>query len=158
MADKVQLSLEHTLHDLDQLVKQGLFQKTEVRNIVKKRRFYEFRFEKKDVTKQDYYKAIRYEKILDKKRKQRKKEKKIKQSTYFEFTFLRRAVYLFQKMINKFKNSEDVWMEFFYFLIKNQCFNILNKEIGNCLSLFPKNIGTPTLIFRVLEDSRVQRA
>ena len=64
MADKVQLSLEQTINELDQLVKQGLFTKTEIRNIIKKRRFYEYKFEKKDVTKQDFFKAIRYEKIL----------------------------------------------------------------------------------------------
>jgi U3 small nucleolar RNA-associated protein 6 len=148
MADKVQLSLEHTLNELDQLVKQGLFTKTEVRNIIKKRRFYEYKFEKKDVTKQDFFKAIRYEKILvkiilikDKKRKQRKKEKKVKQTSFFEFTFLRRAVYLFQKLIRKFNNSQEIWMEFFYFLIKNQCYNVINREVGKCLSLFPQNLG-----------------
>ena len=148
MADKVQLCLENSINELDQLVKQGLFTKSEIRNILKKRRAYEYSFEKKDVSKLDFFKAVRYEKILvqqslnqDKKRKIRKKEKKVKQTSYFEFTFIRRAVFLFQKMLRKFKNSEDIWIEFFHFLNRNQCYNVMNREIGRCLSLFPKNLG-----------------
>ena len=148
MADKVQLCLENSINELDQLVKQGLFTKSEIRNILKKRRAYEYSFEKKDVSKLDFFKAVRYEKILvqqslnqDKKRKIRKKEKKVKQTSYFEFTFIRRAVFLFQKMLRKFKNSEDIWIEFFHFLNRNQCYNVMNREIGRCLSLFTKNLG-----------------
>ena len=64
MADKVQLCLENSINELDQLVKQGLFTKSEIRNILKKLRAYEYSFEKKDVSKLDFFKAVRYEKIL----------------------------------------------------------------------------------------------
>ena len=38
MADKVQLTLESLVQDLDELVKKGIFQKKDVKKILKKRR------------------------------------------------------------------------------------------------------------------------
>jgi hypothetical protein len=53
---------------------------------------------------------------------------------------LRRIVYLFKKCLVKFKKDESIWMEFFNYLIRNKCHNILNKEIGECLINFPNNL------------------
>ena len=53
---------------------------------------------------------------------------------------VRRSVYLFNKCLRKFRKDEMIWLEFFNFLIKHKCFNILNKEIGSCLVNNPKNI------------------
>jgi len=40
----------------------------------------------------------------------------------------------------KFKKDESIWIEFFNFLIKHKCHNILNKEIGFCLVNHPNNL------------------
>ena len=85
MADKVQLTIENMLPELDVFVQQGIFLRKDVKKIVKKRRFYEYQFEKKDVTKTDFFKAIRYEKILNKRRIAKKKELKIKRIDYYDF-------------------------------------------------------------------------
>jgi len=86
MADKVQLKLERMIPDLDALLKIGIFKKNEVKNIIKKRRFYEYQLEKTDVSKSDFFKAIRYEKLLDKRRIGIKKEKTIKKIETCEFS------------------------------------------------------------------------
>jgi U3 small nucleolar RNA-associated protein 6 len=53
---------------------------------------------------------------------------------------LRRIVYLFKKCLIKFKKDESIWMEFFNFLIKHKCHNIINREIGSCLVNNPYNL------------------
>ena len=40
----------------------------------------------------------------------------------------------------KFTKDESIWIEFFNFLIRHKCHNILNKEIGLCLVNHPQNL------------------
>ena len=74
MADKVQLTLESLIPDLDELSKKGIFQRKDIKKILKKRRQHEYSFEKSDVSPSDYFKAIKYEKILNSRMKQIKKK------------------------------------------------------------------------------------
>jgi len=78
MADKVQLILEAMLPELEALSIMGYFTKSQIKNIIKKRRTHEYGFVKKVVSKEDFLKAIRFEKIMDKRKEKIKKEKNIK--------------------------------------------------------------------------------
>jgi U3 small nucleolar RNA-associated protein 6 len=85
MADKVNILLESMIPELEVLVQTGIFSKGEVKMILKKRRYYEYQFERKDLTKTEFFKAIRYEKILDRRRLKKKKELNIKKTNYYDF-------------------------------------------------------------------------
>ena len=139
MADKIQLILEHLIPELDELVKKGIFLKKDVKKIIKKRRTHEYSFEKKDVNINDFYKAIQYETILNQRLNENKKKLNLKKFDYYDFHFIRRIIFLYKKCLMKFEN-EKIFMDFFNFLLKNKCFNILNKEIGKVLTKFPKKI------------------
>ena len=130
MADKVQLTLEALVPEMDILIQKGYFTKKDVKKIMKKRRYHEYQFEKTDVMPLDFFKAIKYEKILNKRMKQQKKNLHIKKNDY-----------LYKKCLIKFNNNdENIWMEYFNFLLVNKCNDILNKEIGRCLTLHPTNV------------------
>ncbi len=142
MADKVQLTLESLIPDLDELSKKGIFQRKDIKKILKKRRQHEYSFEKSDVSPSDYFKAIKYEKILNSRMKQIKKNLNLeKKVDYYDFHFIRRIIVLFKKCLIKFGKNENIWMEYFNFLMNNNCINILNKEIGKCLIQNPTNIN-----------------
>jgi U3 small nucleolar RNA-associated protein 6 len=140
MADIVQLTLESMLEEIDYFVKEGYFTKVETKNILKKRRFYEYQFENKQCDKEAFIKAIKYEFLLDKRRKKRKIEKKIIKENYFDFHFVRRVIFLYKKCLRKFEKDEELWIAFFQYLIKHKSYNILNKEMGHCLSIYPHNL------------------
>lgn len=141
MADKVQLVLETLVPEMDVLIQKGYFTKKDVKKIMKKRRFHEYQFVKMDVIPLDFFKAIKYEKILNNRMKQQKKNLHIKKNDYYDFHFIRRIIALYKKCLIKFdNNAENIWMEYFNFLLKNKCTDILNKEIGRCLTLHPTNI------------------
>ena len=141
MADKVQLTLETLVPEMDVLIQKGYFTKKDVKKIMKKRRFHEYQFEKTDVMPLDFFKAIKYEKILNKRMKKQKKNLNIKKNDYYDFHFIRRIIVLYKKCLIKFnKEDENIWMEYFNFLLVNKCNDILNKEIGRCLTLHPTNI------------------
>ena len=59
---------------------------------------------------------------------------------YFLILVLRRIVYLYKKCLIKFKKDELIWIEFFNFLTKHKCHNVVNREIGTCLSNHPYNL------------------
>lgn len=40
----------------------------------------------------------------------------------------------------KFRKDKNLWMEFFNFLIKHKCTNLLNREIGVCLANNPNDL------------------
>ena len=141
MADKVQLTLETLVPEMDVLIQKGYFTKKDVKKIMKKRRYHEYQFEKTDVMSLDFFKAIKYEKILNKRMKQQKKNLHIKKNDYYDFHFIRRIIVLYKKCLTKFSNNdENIWMEYFNFLLANKCNDILNKEIGRCLTLHPTKI------------------
>ena len=141
MADKVQLTLETLVPEMDILIQKGYFTKKDVKKIMKKRRYHEYQFEKTDVMPLDFFKAIKYEKILNKRMKQQKKNLHIKKNDYYDFHFIRRIIVLYKKCLIKFNNNdENIWMEYFNFLLVNKCNEILNKEIGRCLTLHPSKI------------------
>ena len=141
MADKVQLTLETLVPEMDVLIQKGYFTKKDVKKIMKKRRYHEYQFEKTDVRPLDFFKAIKYEKILNKRMKQQKKNLHIKKNDYYDFHFIRRIIVLYKKCLTKFSNNdENIWMEYFNFLLANKCNDILNKEIGRCLTLHPTKI------------------
>lgn len=141
MADKVQLTLETLVPEMDVLIQKGYFTKKDAKKIMKKRRYHEYQFEKTDVLPLDYFKAIKYEKILNKRMKQQKKNLHIKKKDYYDFHFIRRIIVLYKKCLIKFNNNdENIWMEYFNFLLVNKCNEILNKEIGRCLTLHPSKI------------------
>ena len=142
MADKVQLTLETLVPEMDVLIQKGYFTKKDVKKIMKKRRFHEYQFEKTDVMPLDFFKAIKYEKILNKRMKRQKKILHIKKNDYYDFHFIRRIIVLYKKCLIKFnKDDENIWMEYFNFLLVNKCNDILNKEIGRCLTLHPTKIS-----------------
>lgn len=85
MADKIQLTLESLISELDELVKKGIFSKKDAKKIIKKRRYYEYQFEKTNVSPLDYFKAIRYEKVLNKRKEQQKKKNNIDKVDYYDF-------------------------------------------------------------------------
>ena len=142
MADKVQMALETLVPEMDILIQKNYFTKKDVKKIMKKRRYHEYQFEKTDVMPLDFFKAIKYEKVLNNRMKQQKKNLRIKKNDYYDFHFIRRIIVLYKKCLIKFnKNNENIWMEYFNFLISNKCSDILNKEIGRCLTLHPTNIN-----------------
>jgi U3 small nucleolar RNA-associated protein 6 len=85
MADKIQLTLENMIPELEYFVENGIFTKIEVKKIIKKRRYYEYQFEKKDVSKLEFFKAIKYEKVLERRRIAKRKELQMKMNRYNDY-------------------------------------------------------------------------
>ncbi|CAH9079524.1 unnamed protein product [Cuscuta europaea] len=121
MADVVQYKLERILPELEDLHKRGLFSRTEIAEIVKQRRKFEYRLKRHSPLKSDFIAYIDYEKQLDALRLLRKKSL-MKQGGYTkakksvsDFSGLARIVEIYRLATNRFKGDIDLWFQYLEF-------------------------------------------
>ena len=74
-----------------------------------------------------FFKTIKYEKVLNNRMKLQKKNLHIKKNDYYDFHFICRIIVLYKICLIKFNpNNDNIWMNYFNFLISNKCSDILN--------------------------------
>jgi hypothetical protein len=72
MADTVQEILEGMVPELEDLARKKLFSRSEIKEIVRKRRDFEYKLKRRESQKQEYLRYIAYESALDRLRAKRK--------------------------------------------------------------------------------------
>ncbi|XP_020606073.1 U3 small nucleolar RNA-associated protein 6 homolog [Orbicella faveolata] len=72
MAEYVHQNLEGMLPELEELERMGVFSSDEIRTIIRKRREFEYRLQKRIVQKTDFLRYMQYEINLDLLKKKRK--------------------------------------------------------------------------------------
>lgn len=120
MADVVQYRLERMIPELDDLEKRGLFSKQEIREIVKRRRDFEYCMKRPNPNKEDYLRYIEYEKQLEALRKLRKKEivRRLKENNKrWQFSLcdkasIGRILYIYGKLLSKHKGDLNLWFQY----------------------------------------------
>eukprot|EP00163_Fabomonas_tropica_P021663 TRINITY_DN3779_c0_g1_i2.p1 TRINITY_DN3779_c0_g1~~TRINITY_DN3779_c0_g1_i2.p1 ORF type:complete len:140 (-),score=23.01 TRINITY_DN3779_c0_g1_i2:45-464(-) len=106
MADTVQALMEGMVPELEDLRKYKIFNKEEIRQIVKKRRDYEYRLKRRAAKKEDFLMYAQYEMNLEKLRRIRKKRLGIfRKKGPSEFAGVRRIHFIFDRGLRKFKSD-----------------------------------------------------
>lgn len=124
MADVVQYKLERMVRELDDLERRNLFTKSEISEIVKQRRKFEYRLKRPSPLKQDYLNYIEYEKNLDKLRFLRRKavsrelkkngNQRMKKSVS-DYSGVSRIIEIYKLVTNRFKGDLEIWFQFLEF-------------------------------------------
>ena len=133
MADSAYYHLERMLPELDDLKERGLFSVSEIREIARQRREFEFRLERRSKVKEDYLKYIDYESKLEKLRRIRKKalirqlkasyssssfhsEKPKKQQKWqpslCDRASAMRIMLIYERAVTRFKGDLGLWLQF----------------------------------------------
>jgi U3 small nucleolar RNA-associated protein 6 len=135
MADSAYYHLERMLPELDDLKERGLFSVSEIREIARQRREFEFRLERRSKVKDDYLKYIDYELKLEKLRRIRKKaiirqleasaslgsekntvmvgmKKKRWQPSLCDRTSAMRIMLIYERAVTRFKGDLGLWLQF----------------------------------------------
>ncbi|PFX20216.1 U3 small nucleolar RNA-associated protein 6-like [Stylophora pistillata] len=97
MAEYVQQNLEGMLPELEELERLGVFSSDEIRTIVRKRREYEYRLQKRIVQKSDFLRYMQYEINLDMLKKKRKSRLGIRRNLQAEHAAMKKIHTLFQE-------------------------------------------------------------
>eukprot|EP00163_Fabomonas_tropica_P021665 TRINITY_DN3779_c0_g1_i5.p1 TRINITY_DN3779_c0_g1~~TRINITY_DN3779_c0_g1_i5.p1 ORF type:complete len:577 (-),score=140.71 TRINITY_DN3779_c0_g1_i5:266-1996(-) len=139
MADTVQALMEGMVPELEDLRKYKIFNKEEIRQIVKKRRDYEYRLKRRAAKKEDFLMYAQYEMNLEKLRRIRKKRLGIfRKKGPSEFAGVRRIHFIFDRGLRKFKSDMKMWMQAIDFAMQVESSKTLNKLFARALSLHPR--------------------
>lgn len=122
MAEFVEYRAEGMIPELEQLEHIRLFEKREIRTIVKKRKEFEYKIQRRTKCKEDYLRYIQYEMDLLKLLRLRREKKGITQKKAdIEFIITNRVNRLFKQAIQRFKEDVKLWMSYIKFCKQMLC-------------------------------------
>ncbi|KAK8869541.1 hypothetical protein IAR55_000107 [Kwoniella newhampshirensis] len=139
--DKVQFQLEATLPELKDLFEKGLFTKSEINQITKRRTALETALIRRVSRKEDFFKYAEYEINLERLRKVRWKKLKYhlnppppSASTY---SLPRRALYILKRATVKFPGDLAVWLAYVEYASREGMRKVVGKGLTNALQHHP---------------------
>lgn len=138
MTDIVQLKMERMVPAFEQWVRQELFTPDEVRAIAKKRRMLEYKMARKIPLREDYKRALEYERkllTLVASRKQRMEHEF--ESSDHDFHVQSRIMDIYRQALKKFDDLE-VWDAYLGFLIACKSFKVAQSTFVRALELHPE--------------------
>jgi len=111
MAEFVQLRLEEMLPEMEQMQRVQLFSEQEIKIIIKKRRDYEYKLQKRTKNKGDYLKYIQYEiDLLSLLRLRRQKIGYHHKKSEIDYTIAKRINKIFNMAISRFPVDTKIWL------------------------------------------------
>jgi len=141
MAEYVYQNLEGMLPELEDLEKKGIFERNELRVIIKRRTEMEYKLQRRVVEKEDFLKYLQYELNVDALRRKRMQKLRMnpQQHTAAEAGLVKRMHHVFQKALKKFGNDLKLWMQYIDFCKKMGSKNAHSRALGRVMQLHSHN-------------------
>ncbi|XP_023221341.1 uncharacterized protein LOC111623092 [Centruroides sculpturatus] len=112
MAELVQLRIEDAIPELEQMERIGLFTNKEIKLIIKRKKAYEYRLQRRQKTKEDYLKYIYYEKcLLSLIQKRRKETHNFNKKKEIDISIAKRVSKLYKAAIVRCQKDVNLWLE-----------------------------------------------
>ncbi|KAK9664731.1 hypothetical protein RND81_14G064200 [Saponaria officinalis] len=143
MADVVHHRLELMFPELEDLEKRAIFTRSEIGEIVKTRRKFEYRLKRPSPLKQDFLEYIEYEKQLDRLRVLRKRSisagdgGKKKKASVSDSAGVRRIIEIYRMATMRFKGDIELWFEYLEFC-KEKKNGRMKKALAEVMRFHPK--------------------
>ncbi|KAG9296416.1 hypothetical protein G9A89_015008 [Geosiphon pyriformis] len=138
MAETVQFYLEQMVPELEDLEQKNIFNKPEIKSIIKRRTNFEYALKRMQSQKIDFLRYIEYEMNLEQLRKTRKKRLKVKgKTTISDYAIPRRIYHIFDRALNKFKGDLGLWLQYIEFAKSSNSGKLLSKIFASALQLHP---------------------
>jgi len=135
MADLVRSTVEAMVPDLLMFMRKKVFTKKEIKDILKTRETFEYSFLRRTASKKDYLKAIQYEYQLELQRRDKFKTLKLKKQTRRDYSIIRRIIFIFDRLTDKYKSDVGLWKEYCLFCYKIKANKMFFKAVSNALTI-----------------------
>ncbi|GBG28341.1 U3 small nucleolar RNA-associated protein 6 [Hondaea fermentalgiana] len=132
--------LEGMVPELEDLQERGLYGADEIREIVKRRRDFEYKLQRRAPRKEDYLRYAEYEIALDKLRKKRRKRRGIRKSGPGDSSGHRRVNFVFERAVRRFKGDIMIWHRAIDYCLESKDFGVATKRLGEVLKLHPREV------------------
>jgi len=139
MAEVVFQNLEEMLPELEELEREGVFTRDELRQIIKRRTDFEYKLQKRIMEKSDILNYLEYEVKLDMLRKKRSKKLKLKVYNTAAVAMSKKIHSLFRKGLMKFSDDLSLWMQYIDFCKKTGSHRALGLAYGKLLQQHANN-------------------
>ena len=141
MADVVQEIMEDMVSEFDDMAKKKMFTAAEIKEIVKKRRGFEYKLARRESKKTDYVRCIQYEGALDKLRILRKKRMGIgkkSKASIGDYAIQKRINFTYDRMLRKWKGDTELWKTYIAHCMEQKATKMLSTAFGRALQYKPK--------------------
>lgn len=135
----MQQIMEQMLPELEDLIDKGIFTEKEVKQIIQKRRNFEYQMNRRAIRKIDVLRYVTYEQNLDTLRQLRKERLGIKKGTMSDSSGKRRVHFIFNRACNRFRFDIKLWFQYFDYCVRSKSSKLLSKAFAKCLQLHPHN-------------------
>ncbi|KAI9921334.1 hypothetical protein PsorP6_001803 [Peronosclerospora sorghi] len=139
MADTVQITMEKMVPELEDLQARKLFTAQEIKQIVEKRRGFEYALRRVPLRKIDAMRYIEYELKLDALRAARKHRLGLKQVTLGDTSGIKRVHRIFDRVLFKHRGSVELWLQYVAFCKREGSSRVLSSVFGRALQYHPRS-------------------
>ncbi|CAH1398068.1 unnamed protein product [Nezara viridula] len=146
MAEPEELQFEDTSPGMEMMDSYGLFTKSEIRDIVIKRKLFEYKLQKISKAKEDTVRYITFEIELLMKVKLKAKEKGVQEKTAnFEYSLANRINKLYYFALRKFPSDCKIWVSFIKFCKHMKMHTCVSQLFDQLLDLH----GDKPVLFKI---------
>ncbi|ETO64412.1 hypothetical protein F444_18048 [Phytophthora nicotianae P1976] len=139
MADKVQITMEKMVPELEDLQARKIFSADEIRQIVDKRRGFEYSLQRMPLRKIDAMRYIEYELKLDALRAARKERLGLVKVTLGDTAGTKRVHNIFDRVLFKHRGSVELWLQYVAFCKREGSSRVLSAVFSRALQSHPRS-------------------
>lgn len=140
MADSVQVTMEKMIPELEALQARGLLSRDEVRQVVARRRDFEYALRRIPLRAIDALRYIEYELNLDALRLRRKERLGVlKPCPVSDNAGTRRVHAIFDRVLFKHRGSLELWLQYIAFCKSEGSSRILSRVFSRALQVLPRS-------------------
>ncbi|CAI5734031.1 unnamed protein product [Hyaloperonospora brassicae] len=139
MADTVQITMEKMVPELEDLQVRKIFSAEEIRQIVDKRRGFEYSLRRVPLRKIDAMRYIEYELKLDALRAARKKRIGLEKVTLGDVAGVKRVHNIFDRVLFKYRGSVELWLQYVAFCKREGSSRVLSSVFSRALQSHPRS-------------------
>ncbi|GMF31242.1 unnamed protein product [Phytophthora lilii] len=139
MADTVQITMEKMVPELEDLQARKLFSADEIRQIVDKRRGFEYALKRVPLRKIDAMRYIEYELKLDALRAARKERMGLVKVTLGDTAGTKRVHNIFDRVLFKHRGSVELWLQYVAFCKREGSSRVLSAVFSRALQSHPRS-------------------
>lgn len=138
MADRVEQIMQEMVPELDDLARKRIFDKDEVRQIVIRRRNFEYQLVRPKKKPADFLAYVRYEVAVECLRRRRNKALHWKTKSVSDYAGIRRLHFIFSRGVIRFRSNLPFWYQYIDFCLRSGSTKILSRVMLKALKYHPK--------------------
>jgi len=138
MTERIQLSMERMISELEYYKKRGIFSSHELRKIVETRKMHELRLQRPEKKLLDFVRYIKSEYMLEKIRDKRMGEKNANASLY-DMSISKKIVELYRSALYRF-NDPKIISQFTAYVIEKKMYCEMKNVFAECCSKSPLDV------------------